>query len=173
MRLHFAALAALAWMVLSPRLAAQTHGTTGLGDVYRDESHCLVAPEIRGPADNPVSCYCRDALADARYIYQTYLLTARDENLRGPYLVVEAHASEMCGKKYDVRKAAKGGSQWNGPEVTRTYPPDAVIEQLRPDRDGFRSVDYAVRLTFRDPQGHVTKVENFIARDLLPPSLKR
>jgi hypothetical protein len=35
---------------------------TDMDKVYSDESHCLVAPEIRGNKDNPNSCYCRDGV---------------------------------------------------------------------------------------------------------------
>ena len=48
--------------------------TRKLGDLdklYADESHCLVSPEIRSDKDNPISCFCRDAIADARYLYFT------------------------------------------------------------------------------------------------------
>jgi len=29
------------------------------GRDYRDESHCLTSPEIRGDKDAPISCYCQ------------------------------------------------------------------------------------------------------------------
>jgi hypothetical protein len=37
--------------------------------LYADESHCLASPEIRSDKDNPISCFCRDTIADARYLY--------------------------------------------------------------------------------------------------------
>src|SRR5579864_8850222 len=37
--------------------------------LYADESHCLASPEIRSDKDNPMSCFCRDTIADARYLY--------------------------------------------------------------------------------------------------------
>jgi hypothetical protein len=48
--------------------------TRKLGDLdklYADESHCLVRPEIRSDKDNPISRFCRDAIADAWYLYFT------------------------------------------------------------------------------------------------------
>lgn len=36
--------------------------------VYRDESHCLTLADMRGDKDKPISCFCRDRLADARYV---------------------------------------------------------------------------------------------------------
>src|SRR5215469_14740964 len=42
-----------------------------LGKVYRDETHCLGDLEIRSDADNAISCHCRDALVDLRYVYQS------------------------------------------------------------------------------------------------------
>ena len=59
-------------------------GTLGNNDklvmVYSDESHCLVEPEIRGESDKPNSCYCRDAIVDARYVYQNYVIMGKDRN---------------------------------------------------------------------------------------------
>ena len=101
------------------------------------------------PRTSPFSCFCRDALADARYVYQTYLITKKDKNLNGVYLTLEQFASQVCGEHYDISRAAMEVWQWNGPEVTRTYPPDTVIEQLKPDTKGFRTVEYAVLLTFQ------------------------
>jgi hypothetical protein len=145
-----------------------------LDNVYRDESHCLVAPEIRSAADKPISCFCRDDIAQARYLWQTYLATGKDRNLNGIYLTLELNAGRECGEGFNVLDAAQSQhSQWNGPEVTRTYPPDSTIEQLKPNQDGLREVEYAVLLTFRDSQGRVTKVANFIARDLLPPDFRK
>jgi len=41
--------------------------------------------------------------------------------------------------------------------VTRKYPPDSSIEQIKPDGNGFRTATYEVRPTYHDPQGRVTK----------------
>src|ERR1700746_1421360 len=57
-----------------------------LNRVYQDESHCLTAPESRGDKDSPASCYCRDAIVDARYVWHTYLITGKDHNLNGAEL---------------------------------------------------------------------------------------
>jgi hypothetical protein len=75
--------------------------------IYLDESHCLVSPEIRGEKDNSISCFCRDAIIDARYLYQTYLLPGKDKNLNGAYLGLVDHARRICGEKYDVYNATQ------------------------------------------------------------------
>ena len=133
---------------------------------YMDESHCLVGPEIRSDEDNPISCYCRDAIANARYVYFTYLLPAKDRNLNGTLLELQYHAHEMCG--YGVWEAITTETwKWNGPEVARTYPPDSETAKIKPVK-GFRTVEYKVRLTYRDSQARVTKVENFAAWEMVP-----
>lgn len=142
--------------------------------VYRDESHCLVAPEIRGKKDNPISCYCRDAIVDARYVYEKYLFTEKDRNLKGVYLTLVGHAQQMCGEQYDVLKASQTKEWlWNGPQVTREYPPEREIHKIQPDSNGFRTVEYKVRLTYIDAGGRVTKVENFTTKESYPAELDK
>lgn len=161
----------LAVVIVIP-LFAQNLGTS-LDSIYRDETHCLTLREIRGQADNPKSCYCRDALADANYMNQTYLLSGKDFNLTGIYFTLLAHAQEMCGDAYDVSGAAdKKDWRWNGPEVRRVYPSNRSIEQIKPDDRGFRSVRYEVQLTYRDQQGGVAKVERYKATERLPADFK-
>ncbi len=158
---------------LPPVMLPQGLGTQ-MDKVYADESHCLVAPEIRRDSDNQISCYCRDAIMDARYVWGNYLLTGKDRNLNGAYLTLERHARQMCGEHYDVIKAIQTKDwQWNGPEVTRKYPPNSEIEQIKPDGRGFRTVEYEVRLTYRNRQGRAVKVENFTAFELLPPNPRK
>jgi len=142
---------------------------------YVDESHCLVAPEIRGEKDHPISCFCRNAIADARYVHSTYLLSGKDRNLNGTFLTLQRNAEAECNQNYDVISQATEAKdwKWDGPEVTRTYPPDSKIEQIKPDSRGFRTVEYKVRLTFRDAQGSIAKVENFTALDRLPQDFKK
>jgi hypothetical protein len=50
--------------------APVAHGQfpSDLDKLYADESHCLVSPEIRSDKDNSISCFCRDAIADALYL---------------------------------------------------------------------------------------------------------
>jgi len=146
-----------------------------LDRVYADESHRLVGPEIRGNSDNPISCYCRDAIADARYVYFTYLLSAKDPNLNGTFLALMDRAERQCSLEYDVLlKASETENwKWSGPEVTRTYPPDGEIERITPDGKGLRLVKYKVRLTYRDQQGRIARAENFTATELLPPNPKK
>lgn len=143
---------------------------TYLNKVYADESHCLLPNEVRADSDKPISCYCRDAIVDVRYVWENYLVTRSDPNLNGAYWTLEIHARRMCSKHYDVLDAIRTNDwQWNGPQVTRKYPAQGKIEKIKPDSRGFRKVEYEVQLTYRDRQGHVTKVENFTAFELLPP----
>jgi hypothetical protein len=157
-------------MVFRGMIRTQDFGKT-LDQIYKDETHCLVGPEIRNEKDKPVSCYCRDALTDARYVYQTYLLTGKDRNLNGTYLALQSYAAQMCGEGYDVLRVAQDADwRWTGPEVIRKYPPDSEIEQLKPDSHGWRTVEYKVELVYRDPRGRpVAKVESFTAVDRFPP----
>jgi hypothetical protein len=142
--------------------------------VYLDESHCLVAPEIRGERDSSISCFCRDATMDARYLYQTYLLSGKDRNLNGAYLGLVDHAQRICGEKYDIYQATQAKWwQWEGPQVKREYPPDAEIVKIKPDSKGFRTVEYKVHLTSFDKEGHVIRVEDFVAAEKLPPNFMK
>jgi len=147
----------------------QLGNTNKMDMVYSDQSHCLVAPEIRGKKDNPISCFCRDAIIDAHYVYENYLLTEKDRNLKGVYLTLVDHAQQMCGETYDVYKVTQTKDwRWDGPQVTREYPPEREIHKIQPDSNGFRTVEYKVRLTYIDGRGRVAKVENFTALDKLP-----
>jgi hypothetical protein len=158
-------------LLISPQAAlAQNEPAINLDNVYRDESHCLVDPEIRGAADKPISCYCRDAVADASYVLRTYLDTGKDRNLNGVHVALVIQAQRICGDDYDVLSAER--SQWNGPEVKRTYPADSAIEKIPPDSNGFRMVSYEVQLTYRDQRGRTAKVERFRAQEKLPPNFK-
>src|SRR5689334_4125635 len=95
---------------------------TELDKIYADESHCLLGPEIRSDKDNPISCFCRDAITDARYVHLTYVLPERDANLRGTVLSLEVLARQMCGENYDVHKTVFEADnwKWDGPQVVRT-----------------------------------------------------
>ena len=147
-----------------------------LAKVYEDESHCLVGPEIRSESDGPISCFCRDAIVDARYVWQTYLLPpksgplrGRDENLNGAELTLQINATHMCGEHYDVHRAVVAEEwKWNGPEVSRTYPPDDVLLQIKPDSGGMIHYEYTVVLLQRDSSGRVVKTESFTAREMEP-----
>jgi hypothetical protein len=148
-------------------------GHTPLDDIYLDQSHCLTGPEIRNDKDSAISCYCRDAIVQARYVYLNYFLPGNDDNLSGIVLTLQAHASEMCGKDYDVYSAAETkGWKWNGPEVVRTYPSDEVIERISPEvKDGKpvgRWVPFTVQLVYHDVRGRVTRTENYASRELDP-----
>jgi len=162
-------------VALPPTACAQDQ-TNSLNDVYRDESHCLIGPEIRNEKDNPISCYCRDAIVDARYVWQTYLLPptsgplrGRDENLYGVELRLQVDAKQMCGEQYDVYKAVRTEDwKWNGPEVVRTYPPDDVLLKIKPDSHWMIHDEYTVVTLQRDSSGRVVKTESFTAQEMEP-----
>ncbi len=142
-----------------------------LDKVYRDESHCLTSPEMRGERDNVISCFCRDAIVMARYVYSTYLLPRKDFNLNGVFLVLENNIGQQCGENYDAFTVARQKDwKWNGPEVVSTYPPDEVIKRIKPEPGPSRSrwVPFTVQLVYRNDQGHVTKTENYSSRELIP-----
>ena len=161
--------AMIALGLVLPQVAYGQLQPTELDKVYRDETHCLVAPEILSDENESISCYCRDAVVDARYIYFTYMRTGKDPNLNGPLLSIQSHAQRMCGEDYDIWEATTSEDwKWDGPEVVRVYPPDGEIEQITPDSRGFRLVRYEVQLVYHDQQGRVTKVENFQAHERLP-----
>jgi hypothetical protein len=148
---------------------------TKMSDVYRDESHCLTAPEIRSDKDAPISCYCRDAIASARYVFFTYFLPGKDDNLSGVVLSLQELVTQKCGEQnYSVIHDATESKdwKWNGPEVVRTYPPQDVIERISPEmKDGrpvARWVPFTVQLVYRDAQGRVTRTENNSSRESEP-----
>lgn len=141
--------------------------------IYRDESHCLTAPEIRSDNDKPSSCYCRDTLADMRYMWNTYLLTEKDSNLNGAFLSLVTYATLQCGPTYPPYAVTEQDWQWDGPKVLRNYLADEVIQQLKPDEKGFRTVPYQVQLIYRDAKRKVVKVESFTAYEKLPPNWKK
>jgi len=148
-------------------------GHSALDDIYREEGRCLTGPEIRDGKDSAISCYCRDAILDVRYVYLNYFLPGKDNNFSGIVLTLQEHASAMCGKHYDVYGATTTKDwKWNGPEVVRTYPSDNVIERIRPEmKDGKsvgRWVPFTLQLIYRDAQGRVTRTENYASREFDP-----
>jgi hypothetical protein len=151
-----------------------TAGAQGssLDKIYQDETHCLTRPEIRSEKDSPISCYCRDAIVDARYVWHTYLITTgprRDPNLNGTELTLQINATQMCGEQYDVHKAVNAEDwKWNGPEVSRTSPPDDVLRQIKPDSHGMIHYDYTVVLLKRDSSGRAVNTESYTAHDMVP-----
>jgi hypothetical protein len=147
-----------------------------MDDIYWDQSHCLAFPEIRSDKDASISCYCRDAIADARYVYFTYFLPGKDDNLSGVVLALQELAGQRCGDPhYSVMTESKDWKS-NGPEVIRTYPPDDAIKRISPEKkDGKptgRWVPYTVQLIYRDGQGRVMRTENYSAREFQPDSPK-
>jgi len=81
-----------------------------------DESHCLLGSEMITDPD-PMSCYCRDAIADGRYVYFTYLLSAKDRNLNGVFFSLSSRIRDSCGDDDDVVTAATDREwKWNGPD---------------------------------------------------------
>jgi hypothetical protein len=149
--------------------------------VYTDESHCLTSADMRGDKDNPISCYCRDAIADARYVYFTYFLSHKDLNLTGVFLHLQDYAGERCSR--DTTERLDEGFiskiqdattlkdwKWSGPEVARTYPPDDVIKRIKPtgEHGATRWVPFTVQLVYRDAQGRVTRTEEYSSREAVP-----
>jgi len=145
---------------------AQTASSPHLDAVYRDESHCLTLPDMRGDQDKPISCYCRDAVADEQYMFRTYL--GKDTNLNGAYLVLEANTRDKCGPRYQYKLK---DWTWDGPEVVRTYPSDDVIKGIKLQRRrglAFRRVPYSVTLLYRDAQGHIVKTQKYSSVEIIP-----
>jgi hypothetical protein len=163
---------AAASMLVQEAPTARSHDTANeLNEIYDDESHCLRSPEISNKG-NSISCYCRDSLVDIGYVYHNYVITGKDDNLVGIVLALEVYARQMCGESYDVLSPQKENWRWNGPEVTRTYLPDAEVERFTPDDKGWRTVPYAVRITYRNSAGSIERLENFTALERLPPNFK-
>jgi hypothetical protein len=171
----FLAVGVLSLVGALPYAVRPQGSVTRMDTVYADETHCLLAPEIRRSTDHPISCYCRDAIADARYVYFTYILSGKDANLNGTFLALIDRAERQCSLEYGaiLEVSETQNWKWSGPEVTRTYPPDNEIERIAPDSKGFRLVKYKVRLTYRDPQGRIARVENLTATELLAPNPKK
>lgn len=146
-----------------------------LDNIYKDEGHCLVGPEIRSDKDNHISCYCRDAIVDARYVHYTYVDSNRDRNLNGVVLTLVGHIQQMCGREGDNfngwEPLLDRNWKWNGPEVVRTYPPDDVLRQMKPDSRGLIHYEYTVVLLQRDSSGQVVKTESFTAKDIIMANL--
>jgi hypothetical protein len=165
--------------VSAPDLPAPSKGFSNLDKVYRDETHCLTASDMRGDQDKPISCWCRDVVMDARYVYLMYLLPGKDTNLNGAYLRLERDISETCGETFDFTVAQHADWKWNGPEVVRNYPPDDVINRIRVELNGSlkgRWVPFTVQLVYRDAVGRTIKTENYSSREfipLLPDNLKK
>jgi hypothetical protein len=147
----------------------------GSNKIYDDQSHCLLDFERRSDNDIPISCYCKNAIAEARYVHYTYVLSGKDPNLTGVALSLMDRAGEACGKNgmdYHIWTLIHDANwKWDGPEVVRTYPPDEVMRQLKPNGDGMIPIHYTVVLLQRDSQGHVTKTENYAAVEMWPAGI--
>jgi hypothetical protein len=144
-------------MTIAPAAAQESSKgrITDAQKIYADDSHCLTSPEIRGTNDNSISCFCRDAIADARYVYSTYLLSGKDNNLSGMFLRLQADVRDACGENYNLLAATENKNwKWNGPEVVRTYRSDEVIERIKPEMNNGRPVGrwvpFTVQLVYRD-----------------------
>lgn len=139
-----------------------------MAKICMDESHCLDAPEIRDKKDWSISCSCRDAIMNARYLSQNYL--DKDSNLSGAVLGLVDNAERICSERFDVILQAimDESWQWEGPQVEREYPPESDILKIKVNNKGFRTVKYRVHLIYFDKGGRVTKVQNFNAIDEIP-----
>jgi len=154
-------------------IAQEQQASSSMAKTYRDERNCLITSELRGAADRPISSSCRDALVDLRSFYQTTSATGTDPSPSGGYSGLIDRASQKCGDTPGtIMKAARDDWRWNGPEVVRRYPPDASIELIKPDGEGFRSVAYEVRLTHHDTKGRVTHRESYRASDKVAPDFR-
>jgi hypothetical protein len=155
----------------APDLPAPSKGVSSLNKVYSDETHCLTAADMRSDKDNAISCWCRDAIVDARYVYLTYILSGTDHNLNGAYLRLQEDISTTCGEDFDISEAEQKDWKWNGPEVIRTYPPDDVINRIQLESKGSlkgRWVPFTVQLLYRDAAGRTTKTEDYSSREFIP-----
>lgn len=152
-------------------LGGTTAGPPPLNRIYRDESHCLTIADMRGDQDKRISCFCRDAIVDARYVH-TYL--PKDRNLSGVFLAMVERVEQQCGQSGDasLNVAIRTDWKWDGPEVVRTYPPDDVVERIEPRSLGgkavARSVPFTVQVIYRNESGKVTRTENFSSAELIP-----
>jgi hypothetical protein len=153
-------------------LGGTTKGFSKLERVYRDESHCLTAADMRGDQDKRISCFCRDAIIDARYLYR-YL--SKDSNLSGVFLAMLDHVEQQCGKAGETSwndVATRTTWKWDGPEIVRTYPPDDVISRIEPRSVGgkivVRSVPFTVQLIYRNENGKITRTENYSSVEEAP-----
>lgn len=159
------------WALLAG--VAHSQDKINLDNVYYDQTHCLTAPDMRGDNDRPISCFCRDAIIDARYVYSEYLLSGKDGNLRGPYLTLLRGISDQCGIEGEtaIQKAQSKNWNWDGPEVVRGFPPNDVIKRIPPEpgqKAVMRWVPYTVQLNYRDASGRVIQTENYSSRELEP-----
>jgi hypothetical protein len=160
-------------VAISPAVTAQT-SSDSLTKLYQDETQCLTAADMRGDKDMSISCWCRDAIVDWRYVYFTYILPGKDRNLNGTLLTLEQNVRNKCGERYQALLEAAGRAnwRWDGPEVVRTYPSDDVISRISPEtRDGKPSgrwVPFTIQLIYRDSQGNITKTENYSSREFIP-----
>lgn len=159
-------------LCLISSICAQAQGQSKMDAIYRDESHCLTAADMRGDKDMPISCYCRDAIANAQYVYKTYIASEKDSNLNGTFLSLVDAINGTCHTDDGMNIAMDSDWKWTGPEVVRTYPADDVINRIEPSKRGKgwveRSVPFTVQLVYRDRQGKVIKTETYSAVEPIP-----
>lgn len=140
---------------------------SGLDKVNRDETHCLTDADMRGDQDMPISCWCRDAIVDARYVYFTYVFgPKRDYNMHGPLFGLEHRINQVCGEGPDkaVQVTERENWQWTGPEVIRTYPAKDVIARIKPEMRNnapWRGIPFTVQLVYRDNRARITRTETY------------
>jgi len=86
-----------------------------------DVRHCLRVAETRDENDKPITCECRDAIVDARYMY--FVAVPKEGNLRGVFADLQAWVKEACGRGFaDYEVVPWEKWKWEGPEVVRKYP---------------------------------------------------
>jgi hypothetical protein len=163
------AILAILLLAAPPSVAAQAKNAPSwfseLDRVYSDESHCLTSADMRGDGDMPISCRCRDAIADAHYVWFTYLVTEKDTNLRGIFYALADRIGNTCGAKVSAsRPHTLRDWKWDGPEVVRTYPSAEVIDRIQPDSQRRRWIPFTVQLVFRNARGGVIRTDTYSSR---------
>jgi hypothetical protein len=146
----------IAALIMSLTFTVFAYSQNSLNAIYEDESHCLVGPEIEGEKDKPISCYCRDAIVDARYVWSTYLIAGKDQNLNGSYLTLWSNVEKMCGNRRNDFENANW--HWNGPEIRREYPTNQEVQKIQPDKNGFRIVKYKFDILYSDSKKNQSRI---------------
>jgi hypothetical protein len=128
---------------------------------------------MRGERNRHISCFCPDAIVDARYVYFTYIRTQKNRNLNGVFLMLEDNVRQKCGESPDTGESVMSKEwKWYGPEVSRTYPSDEVIERIKPEIQNGRAVGrwvpFTIQLIYRDNHGQVKNTENYSSREYIP-----
>lgn len=160
--------------------APSVDGLSSLDKVYSDETHCLTSADMRGDRDLSISCWCRDAIVEARYVFFNYVSIEsgpKDPNLKGIFLRLEGNIPQNCGPEYQQKTdgvARVKDWRWNGPEVVRTYPSDEAVSRIKPEpytkggKSVGRWVPFTIQLVYKDAHGLILRTENYSSREYIP-----